>query len=160
MDGNFPAFPFARANKVYYNASPVFLSQNQPPSTVLPNSFGFSGNNLLFNQYMNNDNDNFTAFSSHQGNYPSGVPQWQQQFAVPNNPSHPQYNAQQGANVFNAFSIDNLQTRVVPPVVADSVVPPVVKDSTVVDAEQPSTSSASFPPRTRDSVPIYQARVC
>ena len=152
MDSSNQAFPFARANKVYY-ASPGFNLQNQPSSTVFPNTgFGFSGNNNLFNQYMNNTmTENFTAFPFHQGNYLSGISQWQPQFAVPNFPSHPQSNAQQGANVFNAFSVDHLQTRIIPPVVSDSV---------VLDAEQPSTSSCTFPPRTRDSVPIYQARVC
>ena len=149
MEGNNPAFPFARPNKLYFG--PGFIGQNQPHSSVFP---GITGNHLLFNN-LNNEID-FNTFSSHQGSFPY---QWQQHFAVPNIPSHPQYNAQLGTNVFNAFSVDNLQTRVVTPVVADNVVPPVAQDSTVVDAEQPSTSSA-FPPRTGDSVPIYQARVC
>ena len=155
MEDSSQAFPFARANKVYY-ASPGFNLQNQPSNNVFPNTgYGFSGNmnNNLFNQYMNNNmTENFSsAFPFHQGNYLSGISQWQPHIAVPNLPPHPQSNAQLGANVFNAFSVDHLQTRIIPPVVTDNV---------VMDAEQPSTSSCAFPPRTRDTVPIYQARVC
>ena len=164
MEDRGQAFPYSRANKFYY-ASPGFNTQNQlPTNNVFANTgYGFSNtaglghpgnNNNLFNQlYMNNNmNDNFSsAFPFHQGNYLSGISQWQPHIAVPNLPPHPQSNAQLGANVFNAFSVDHLQTRIIPPVVTDNV---------VMDAEQPSTSSCAFPPRTRDTIPIYQARVC
>ena len=148
MEGNNPAFPFARPNKLYFG--PGFVGQNQPHSSVFP---GITGNHLLFNN-LNNEID-FNTFSSHQGSFPY---QWQQPFAVPNIPSQPQYNAQSGTNVFNHFLAENLQTRVVTPV-ADNVAPPVAQDNTVMDAEQPSTSSG-FPPSSGDSIPIYQARVC
>ena len=166
MEDRGQAFPNSRANKVYY-ASPginVNTQNHLPTNNVFANTgYGFSNttglghpgnNNNLFNQlYMNNMNDNFSSsFPLHQGNYLFGNPQWQPPIAVPKFSPHPQSNAQLGANVFNAFSVNHLQTRNIPPVVTD--------DNVEIDAEQPSTSSCAFPPRPRDTIPIYQARVC
>ena len=158
------SFPNPRANKVYY-ASPginVNNTQNHLPNNVFSNTgtYGFSntaglghpGNNFFSQLYnMNNMNENFSSSFPLQGNYPFGNPQWQPPVAVPNFSPHPQINAQLGANVFNPFSVNHLQTR---------NIPPVVTDDNVEIAEQPSTSSCAVPPRPRDTIPIYQARVC
>ena len=160
------SFPFPRANNVYY-ASPGINNnnnQNQLPFNVFANTgtYGFSNttglghpgnNNNIFNQLynLNNINENLSSSFPLQGNYPFGNPQWQPPVAAPNFPPHPQINAQLGANVFNPFSVNHLQTR---------NIPPVVTDDNVETAEQHSTSSCAVPPRPRESIPIYQARVC
>ena len=160
-------FPNPRTQKVYYtspgdfvnNASNIQLPHNvfentgysfsnpvglgHPVSSSFPNNMNISGNMNL--------NDNLSSSFPSQGNYPFGNFQWQPPVAVPNSPHLPQFNAHLGANVTNPFSVHHLQTR---------IIPPVVSEDPVEIAGQPSTSSRAIPPRPRETIPIYQARVC
>ena len=141
------SFPLPMANVYYANPSNINTFQN--PFSVyaghgFSSGFGHPGNmNNIFNPFNMNNNENMSsAFPFH--------PHWQPPLAATNFPPHPQFNAQLGTNTFNPFSVNHLQTR---------NIPPVVTDDTVETAEQPSTSSGATP-RHRESIPIFQARVC
>ena len=157
-------FPNPRTQKIYFTSPGDFVNNNQLPHNVFENTgtFRFSnpvglGHPVSSSFPMNNMNisgnmnDNLSSSFPSQWNYPCGNSQWQPPVAVPNSPHLTQFNAHLGANVSNPFSVHHLQTRIIPPVVTE--------DPSEI-AEQPSTSSSAVPPRPRDTIPIYQARVC
>ena len=164
-------FPHPRTQKVYYTSPGEYVNNtfNQLPHSVFGNTgpYLFSNNPVGFGQPVSslfsphhningninngNINENISSPFSSQGNYPIGNFHWQPPVAVPNSPHLPQFNAHLGANVTNPFSVHHLQTR---------IIPPVVSEDPVEIAGQPSTSSRAIPPRPRETIPIYQARVC
>ena len=161
-DQMFP-HPHPRTQKVYYTSPGDYVHNtfNQLPHSVFENTgpYIFSNNPVGFGQpvssqfapHHNNGNINNISSPFSQGNFPIGNFQWQPPVAVPNSPHLPQFNAHLGANVSNPFSVNHIKTRRVPPVFSEDPVEP---------AEQPPTSSSALPPRHRETIPIYQARVC